>query len=111
MEEIEKIPRLSPKEALILEMLIGNGEMFGLQMVRESEGLLKRGTVYVTLNRMEEKGFVTSWKEQRQPGEIGLPRRLYKVQRHGAMAFKAHIAWQQVVSDLALGLVGRFLTQ
>ena len=97
MEKIEKIPRLSPKEALILEMLIRNGEMFGLQMVDESGGKLKRGTVYVTLNRMEDKGFVTSWQEEKKLGSIGLPRRRYQPSGHGARVFKA---WERLASDL-----------
>ena len=32
--------------------------MYGLELVTESEGALKRGTVYVTLGRLEEKGYV-----------------------------------------------------
>ena len=42
-----------------------------------SEGALKRGTVYVTLGRMEAKGFVRSEQEAMPSGAIGLPRRLY----------------------------------
>ena len=52
-------PRLSPKEALILDLLRG-GEMYGLELVTSSDGALKRGTVYVTLGRMEEKGLIVS---------------------------------------------------
>ena len=49
------IPRLSSTERLILELLAGE-EMFGLQLVEQSKGSLKRGTVYVTLGRMQDKG-------------------------------------------------------
>jgi len=38
----------------------GHGGMYGLQLVHESNGQVKRGTVYVTLFRMEEKGLVLS---------------------------------------------------
>jgi len=69
----------SQKEALILRLLMGNAELFGLQMVEFSEGALKRGTVYVTLDRMEDKGYITSRQEEKLPGAIGLPRRLYKL--------------------------------
>ena len=44
--------RLSAKEELILDMLISEGQMYGLEMVRASDNQLKRGTVYVTLGRM-----------------------------------------------------------
>ena len=69
------MPKLSPKEALILELLTSRGEMYGLELVAESEGRLKRGTVYVTLSRMGEKGFVESWPEK-DSSLPGPPRRL-----------------------------------
>jgi PadR family transcriptional regulator PadR len=72
------LPRLSPTERLILELLAEHGELFGLQMVEEAGGRLKRGTVYVTLGRMQEKGYLVSRQEAVAPGAIGLPRRLYR---------------------------------
>ena len=57
MSNNNEFPKLSPKEMLTLEMLISNGEMFGLEMVEASEGELKRGTIYVTLQRMSDKGY------------------------------------------------------
>ena len=72
------IPTLSSKEEAILELLVSKGELYGLQLVKESEGKLKRGTVYVTLSRMEEKGYVESYQEKQPSGAIGLPRRLYR---------------------------------
>ena len=60
------IPKLSPTERLILELLSGE-EMFGLQLVEQSKGALKRGTVYVTLGRMQDKGYVESWTEKQPP--------------------------------------------
>src|SRR5207253_3377248 len=47
---------LPRKERLILELLASEGPMYGLQLVEQSGGGLKRGTVYVTLGRMEAKG-------------------------------------------------------
>jgi DNA-binding PadR family transcriptional regulator len=76
------IPRLSPTEHLILELLSGE-EMFGLQLVEQSQGALKRGTVYVTLGRMQDKGYVESWTEKQPAGAIGLPRRLYVATPYG----------------------------
>lgn len=70
-------PQLSAKEALILS-LMRSGEMYGLELVGASDGALKRGTVYVTLGRMEGKGFITSRVEDSTPPGGGLPRRLYK---------------------------------
>lgn len=55
-----EFPALSGKEFLIMELLLENGEMFGLEMVDSSGGELKKGTIYVTLGRMAEKGLVDS---------------------------------------------------
>ena len=57
--------------------------MYGLELVVESAGALKRGTVYVTLGRMEEKGYVTSRAEPPLPAQGGLPRRLYRSTPYG----------------------------
>jgi PadR family transcriptional regulator PadR len=83
-----KFPRLSGTEQLILTLLASD-EMFGLQLVAESKGALKRGTVYVTLGRMQDKGLVESWTETQQPGAIGLPRRLYRPTAHGLRVLDA----------------------
>lgn len=78
----EGLPSISATEALILEMLDG-ADRYGLELVAASDGRLKRGSVYVTLARMEAKGFVASWQETRPPGAIGLPRRLYRATGYG----------------------------
>ena len=72
-----RLPTLSQKESLILELLVGAKEMYGLELVAASAGALKRGTVYVTLGRMEDKGYITSRLEGAPPAGGGLPRRLY----------------------------------
>ena len=88
--ENEEFPWLSQKEALILEMLVGSAhELYGLQMVDGSQGKLKRGTIYVALQRMEEKGLIESRTEARPDGENGIPRRLYKITGHGQRVLAA----------------------
>jgi PadR family transcriptional regulator, regulatory protein PadR len=95
----ERIPTLPPKERLILELLQADGPLFGLQLVALSQGALKRGTVYVTLGRMEAKGFVASEQESMPAGAIGLPRRLYSPTPLGKRVLRA---WDLVVRELAL---------
>ncbi len=85
--ENEKPP--TSKERTILRLLIDKGELYGLQLVQESEGELKRGTVYVTLGRMEDKGYVKSHQEEQVAGAIGLPRRLYRSTGHGEQVLAA----------------------
>jgi DNA-binding PadR family transcriptional regulator len=72
-----RLPTLSAKESLILELLVGAREMYGLELVTASDGALKRGTIYVTLGRMEDKGYVSSRLEAAPPAAGGLPRRIY----------------------------------
>ena len=82
------IPRLSATERLILDLLSEN-ELFGLQLVDRSEGALKRGTVYVTLGRMQDKGYVESRTEPLPAGAIGLPRRWYRPTEYGLRVLAA----------------------
>ena len=83
------LPRLSGTEALILELLGRSKSMYGLELVAASAGELKRGTVYVTLGRMEEKGYLTSRVDDSAPPLGGLPRRLYTATAHGRAVLSA----------------------
>lgn len=91
---------LPGKERLILELLTSEGPMFGLQLVERSGGALKRGTVYVTLGRLEAKGLVESQQETVPTGGIGLPRRIYRPTALGERmlrawtAFARELAWE-----------------
>jgi DNA-binding PadR family transcriptional regulator len=75
---------LSSLELLILQILSATGTTYGLDLVTQSRGKLKRGSVYVTLGRMEEKGLVTSRLDER-PGQ-GPARRLYEPTAMGLRA-------------------------
>lgn len=90
------IPSLPPKERLILNLLVSEGPLFGLQLVASSDGALKRGTVYVTLGRMETKGFIRSEQEAQPAGAIGLPRRMYYPTPLGERVLRA---WAQVARE------------
>src|SRR5262245_45728806 len=92
-------PTLPPKERLILELLVANGPLFGLALVDRSAGALKRGTVYVTLGRLENKGLISSEQEPAHPGAIGLPRRIYRVTGLGERVLRA---WTTLTQELAL---------
>jgi PadR family transcriptional regulator, regulatory protein PadR len=85
------LPKFSSAERLIVELLVQHQELFGLRMVELSGGRLKRGTVYVTLGRMQEKGYLESRQEPLPDGAIGLPRRLY---RPTGLAMRVLSAWK-----------------
>lgn len=99
------LPSLSRKEALILDMLLSSGrELYGLEMVGASNGELKRGTIYVTLQRMKEKGFIDSKPEPRHAPEVGIARRVYWPTGHGQRVYAAYkAAHSMLVTGLATG--------
>jgi DNA-binding PadR family transcriptional regulator len=86
--------RLTAKEREILKLLIEQGaEMYGLEMVARSDGRLSRGSVYVLLDRLEERGLVSSRLEERVPGTSGIARRLYRPTGHGRRVFQL---WEEL---------------
>ena len=89
---------ISDLEALVLDLLSAKAPTYGLDLVHASRGRLKRCSVYVTLGRMEQKGFVTSMVEER-PGE-GPSRRLYEPT---ALGLRALVASRLMEGDLPLG--------
>jgi DNA-binding PadR family transcriptional regulator len=95
------IPRLSQKESVILQFLIAKGEMYGLELVNSAPDKLKRGTVYVTLGRMADKGYVESRQVPGTEGTGGLPRRLFKATGYGVRVFQA---WELAGSAFAFGV-------
>ena len=89
---------LSRLEALVIDLLASRAPTYGLDLVARSNGLLKRGSVYVTLGRMEGKGYVVSRLDDR-PGE-GPPRRLYEPT---SLGLRALVASRLVHGDLPFG--------
>jgi len=92
-----RLPTLSNKERLILNHLVSGGPKYGLQLVDESRGALKRGTVYVTLGRMEQKGLIESRHEPASRSDA-LPRRMYHATGHGRRVLDA---WTLMARALA----------
>ncbi len=88
---------LSAKERLILDLL-GDDERYGLALVDASSGALKRGTVYVTLARMESQGLVTSRYEEAPPTQGGLPRRMYRVTALAAELMSLHTSFASALA-------------
>ena len=92
------LPTLSNKERVILELLVP-GPKYGLELVDDSHGALKRGTVYVTLGRMEQKGLVES-RHQADARSADRPqRRMYHVTAHGRRIFDA---WSTLAKALTM---------
>lgn len=81
--------RISPARK-VLELLSHADWMFGLEMVKQSNGLLKRATVYVHLLRLENAGLVRSrYVDERTGGPLDLDaprRREYQITSRGRAA-------------------------
>jgi PadR family transcriptional regulator PadR len=88
---------LADKERCILDLLVARRELYGLELVEASGGELKRGTVYVTLSRMEQKGLVEGRTETAAEPHPGLPRRLFRATPLGVQALKAQRAFDRVL--------------
>ncbi|MBU0692263.1 PadR family transcriptional regulator [bacterium] len=71
---------------MILLILLNSKEMYGYQLVSELEkrgGALfqvKEGTLYPVLYRLEDKGFIESYRDI---PERGVPRKYYKLTKSG----------------------------
>ncbi len=93
------IPRLAPIERLILNRLT-KGDEFALRLADRSGGALKRGTVYITLQRMECKGYVESTLEPSTVGTMGRPRRWYRTSAYGRQVLNA---WKLAENAMEVG--------
>jgi DNA-binding PadR family transcriptional regulator len=89
----------SSNELLVLRLLRdGPSEMYGLELVKASEGKLGRASIYVTLSRMDTKGFLkrcTPLKDEHP----GMPRPLYRITALGERVLRAAEAAQDVLGD------------
>ena len=91
------VTKLSLTEAVIAHLLKQSATpLFGLELVRRSppDIQLKKGTIYVTLERMEKKGLLTSELEVEPPpdlvkGAYYVPRRMYTLTLKGLQALSA----------------------
>ena len=83
---------ISAKEEIIMELLMEHCDLYGLDMVKKSPDI-KRGTVYVTLDRMEDKGLISSREVQPPKGSRGPARRVYKLTGVGKRVLAAWQTW------------------
>ena len=91
--------KLSDNEALVLQLLSAASPQYGLELVRASDDRLRRGTVYVLLDRMERKGLISSEPAATPAGERGPARRTYRLTGLGERARE----WWEAGGRLALG--------
>jgi PadR family transcriptional regulator PadR len=95
---------LGEVEQLVLLAILRLGEGTYAVPIREelqAHGVkLSRGSIYVTLDRLERKGYVTSWFDEPTPEPGGKACRCFKIARDGVMALRAN---QKLVQGLLDG--------
>lgn len=73
----------------MLSLLTEHGDLYGLQLVGFAQGKLKRGTIYVTLGRMQDKGLVRVLHDSDAESHAGMPRPRYRITALGSRALHA----------------------
>ena len=80
------------EQLVLLAIVHLRGEAYGIPIVEEIERRtgreVARAAVYVTLRRLEEKGYVSSWMGDPTPERGGKGRRYVKIQSSGLRALR-----------------------
>lgn len=77
---------MAPKELLALRLLMDNPQgLYGSELVHLSKGGLARGTIYVMLERLVDKGWV-SGQEEEPTAALSLRRTRHFVTKKGSRA-------------------------
>src|SRR5215208_6030542 len=80
------------EQLVLLAIAHLRGEAYGVPIAEEIERRtarsVARAAVYITLRRLEEKGFVSSWMSDPTPERGGKGRRYVKLEADGARALR-----------------------
>jgi len=91
------------EQIVLLAIAQLRGESYGIPIVEEIERRtgrsVARAAVYVTLRRLEEKGFISAWMSDPTPERGGKGRRYVKLEPAGAKALRearrvTDVMWQ-----------------
>jgi DNA-binding PadR family transcriptional regulator len=107
-----KVDSLGQFEQLVLTAILSLGDNAYGVTIHKKVGELARpkqvslGAVYVTLDRLEDKGFISSWLSDPTPERGGRSKRHYQVQGLGEKALRESIAAAQRMFDAVQELWG-----
>jgi DNA-binding PadR family transcriptional regulator len=98
------------EQLVLLAIVHLRGEAYGTPIVEEIERRtgrsVARAAVYITLRRLEEKGFVSSWMSDPTPERGGKRKRHYTLRPAGRAALAGmHAALEQMSRGLKPKLV------
>jgi DNA-binding PadR family transcriptional regulator len=103
---MDKADSLGAFEQLVLAALLHLGDKaYGASIRREIEERTGRdsslGAIYTTLDRLEDKGFVSSRMGEATPERGGRPKRYFKIKAPGLKAFnEARVAMGRMYKGL-----------
>lgn len=93
------------EQLVLLATLRLGGEAYAVTITQEIEERtgqnVSSGAVYTTLNRLEEKGYLSSYRGESRPMRGGRPRRFYSVEPEGMEVLQASI---NAIRSLSAGL-------
>lgn len=101
---------LGPLEQIVLLALLRlRDNAYGMTVRREIEQRTGRnisiGAVYVTLERLEGKGYVSSFTGEPTPERGGRAKRFFRIETAGERALRLS---QEAIRKMAIGLKGRW---
>jgi PadR family transcriptional regulator PadR len=93
------------EQMVLLAILQRSGDAYGLAILRELDERAERrvspGAIYATLDRLEDKGAVSSRFADPTPGRGGKPKRFMTVTAEGLAALRAaRTAWTRMAEGL-----------
>ena len=91
-----KLDALGQFEQLVLVAINSLEDAYGVTIRNKVEELygraVKFGSIYITLARLEEKGYVTSWFTEPIAERGGRAKRCYRLERAGKTALRESVA-------------------
>jgi PadR family transcriptional regulator PadR len=84
-----------------------NGGAIRAEIERRIGRVISPGATYTALDRLEERGFVTSWIGETAPARGGRRRKYYRLTAYGARALERSYS---DLRDMATGLLPRLNT-
>ena len=99
------------EQVVLTAVLTLGDDAYGVSIFKKAQELvgprsISLGAVYVTLDRMEDKGYLTSWLSDPTPERGGRAKRRYKLQPPGETALQESAATARRIWDAIAGALG-----
>src|SRR5262245_59516570 len=99
------------EQIIITAIMTLGGESYGVPIYDEGSKLAERrinqGSLYTTLDRLEEKGLLSSWLSDPSKEPRGKPRRFYRLERAGLDALRDSLDSAKRLSEIFDGESGK----